>query len=320
MKTLVQMTGLLALMVWGAPAQDDESLARMKAKLDAEKAQVQMKMVGAVAGRAVKGAPYSGEEVNETNQVLADGTRIHRETRTKVFRDSEGRTRRETPDSITISDPVAGVTYVLNPKTMTGSKMSMASGNFSFFRMENDQTITRSTSSSGSAPETATFTMRMTSDGGTPSITVNGQTMDEKAVAELIAKAKASGDHTVTINGNTVDAGMLAGETRPRMVATAKAISILPKGEPLGKQTIEGVEADGTRNSETIETGAIGNDRPIQVSNERWYSSDLKMVIQSKHSDPRTGDESFRLTNIQRGDPGSYLFQPPSGYTISERK
>jgi hypothetical protein len=44
------------------------------------------------------------------------------------------------------------------------------------------------------------------------------------------------------------------------------------------------------------------------------------MVIQSKHSDPRTGEESFRLTNIQRGEPGSYLFQLPSGYTISERK
>ena len=83
-----------------------------------------------------EGAPYSGEEVNENNQMLADGTRIHREVRTTVYRDSEGRTRRETPESITITDPVANVTYFLNPKTMTGQKLPMASGNFSFIRSD----------------------------------------------------------------------------------------------------------------------------------------------------------------------------------------
>jgi hypothetical protein len=316
MKTLVRMTGFLALIVWGAAAQDDVGVARMKAKLDAEMGQqIQMKMVGAVAGRAVKGAPYSGEEVNETNQVLADGTRIHREIHTKVYRDSEGRTRRETPDNITITDPVAGATWVLNPKTMTGSKLAMAGPNFSYFRTDNFESIHRS----GNDMPT-TFSMHMTSDGGTPTMTVNGQTIDTKTVEELIAKAKASGDHTVTIAGNTIDAGMLTGETKPRAMAAAKMVAILPKGDPIGKQMIEGVEADGTRNVETIEAGAIGNDRPIQVTNERWYSSDLQMVIQSKHSDPRTGEETFRLINIQRGDPSSYLFQPPSGYTINERK
>ena len=95
---------------------------------------VQMKMVGAVKGMTVKGAPYSAEEVNETNQMLADGTRIHREIRTTVYRDSEGRTRRETPDNITITDPVANVTYFLDPKTMTGQKLPMAAGNFTFLR------------------------------------------------------------------------------------------------------------------------------------------------------------------------------------------
>ena len=97
---------------------------------------VQMKTIGAVRGMTVKGAPYSAEEVNETNQVLADGTRIHRENRTTVYRDSEGRTRRETPDNITITDPVANVTYFLDPKTMTGQKLTMAEGNFAFIRSD----------------------------------------------------------------------------------------------------------------------------------------------------------------------------------------
>jgi hypothetical protein len=91
-------------------------------------------------------------------------------------------------------------------------------------------------------------------------------------------------------------------------------------GESLGKQMIEGVNAEGTRNVSTIEAGAIGNDRPIQVSSESWYSDELQMMVMSKHSDPRTGDESFRLTNIRRGEPGAYLFQAPAGYQITERK
>ena len=91
-------------------------------------------------------------------------------------------------------------------------------------------------------------------------------------------------------------------------------------GESLGKQMIEGVNAEGTRNVSTIDAGAIGNDRPIQVSNESWYSDELQMMVMSKHSDPRTGDESFRLTNISRSEPAAYLFQAPAGYQITERK
>src|ERR1044071_8003923 len=108
----------------------------MKAEAVLDQAmQVKVQAIGAIKGMPVTGAPYSGEEINETNQVLADGTRIHRETRAQVYRDSEGRTRRETPDNITINDPVAGVTYILNPKTMTGHRL-MTMQNFSFVRKE----------------------------------------------------------------------------------------------------------------------------------------------------------------------------------------
>ena len=101
MNRLVYIAAAGALLVSGAAAQNPEDVAKMKAELDGV---MKMKMVGAVTGMTVKGAPYSGEEVSETNQVLADGTRIHRENRTTVYRDSEGRTRRETPDNITITD------------------------------------------------------------------------------------------------------------------------------------------------------------------------------------------------------------------------
>jgi hypothetical protein len=92
------------------------------------------------------------------------------------------------------------------------------------------------------------------------------------------------------------------------------------KTEDLGKQSFWGVEAAGTRETSTIEAGAIGNDRPIAVISERWYSADLQTVMMTRHSDPRTGDETFRLSNVRRGEPGPDLFMVPPGYTVTERK
>jgi hypothetical protein len=310
---LLYIAAASALLVFGASAQDSEALAKTKA--EAANTIVQMKTVGAVKGMTVKGAPYSAEEINQTDQVLADGTRIHRETRTTVYRDSEGRTRHETPDNIIITDPVANVTYMLDPKTMTGHKLAMAAGNF--FVRSDANSATVSTSASGSAtPTTLTVTSGM---DGPATITLNGVPLDEKAVAEAMAKAKASGStqtftyerrETTTGVGSGVGAGSGAG------VGSMKRSA----GEPLGKQTIEGVNAEGTREVATLAAGAIGNDRPIQVSTESWYSADLQMNVMTKHSDPRTGDESFRLTNINRAEPAAYLFQPPAGYQITERK
>lgn len=91
--------------------------------------------------RGVKGAPYSGEEITETTQTLADGNEITNKRVTKVYRDSEGRIRSETilfrggadgaaispPTFININDPVAGVMYQLNPQEQTARKHIMRS-------------------------------------------------------------------------------------------------------------------------------------------------------------------------------------------------
>jgi hypothetical protein len=76
----------------------------------------------------IKGAPYFAETVTETVQQLADGNRIVRKTTGRVYRDSEGRTRRETDRepgqvrSISITDPVAGIAWSLNPETRVAWK------------------------------------------------------------------------------------------------------------------------------------------------------------------------------------------------------
>jgi hypothetical protein len=88
------------------------------------------------------------------------------------------------------------------------------------------------------------------------------------------------------------------------------------KTESLGKQTIEGVVAEGTRSTVTIAAGEIGNERPIQVVTERWYSPELQTIVMSKHSDPRTGEMVYKLTNVRRAEPLRSLFEIPAGYTL----
>jgi hypothetical protein len=88
------------------------------------------------------------------------------------------------------------------------------------------------------------------------------------------------------------------------------------KTEQLGNMYIEGVQAQGTRTTTTIAAGAIGNDKPIDIVDERWYSPDLQMTVMTKHSDPRTGETSFALKNINRSSPPPYLFELPADYTV----
>jgi hypothetical protein len=93
-----------------------------------------------------------------------------------------------------------------------------------------------------------------------------------------------------------------------------------PKGEAesLGTQTMDGVEVEGTRRRSSIPAGEIGNEKPIEVVSERWYSKELQTVVMSRHDDPRFGETTYRLTHLTRGEPDHALFEVPSDYTIKE--
>lgn len=88
------------------------------------------------------------------------------------------------------------------------------------------------------------------------------------------------------------------------------------KHESLGTKTIEGVSAEGKRETRTIPAGAIGNERPIEIISETWYSPDLHTVVLSKRNDPRMGETVFRLTEISRAEPDASLFQAPPGTRV----
>jgi hypothetical protein len=87
----------------------------------------------------------------------------------------------------------------------------------------------------------------------------------------------------------------------------------------LGTQTINGISAEGTRYTRTIPAGKIGNEKPITIVTEKWYSPELQMVVMTQRTDPvRGGDTVSQLTNIQRQEPAATMFQVPADYSVQE--
>jgi hypothetical protein len=283
---ILRIAGLLSMMALAAAAQDGimPTVVPLPGTIDADQMKLELRQLvsrasvvgvkSAVMGPAVKGAPYSAVEVAENTQVLSDGTHIDRQTQTNVYRDSEGRMRHETPDQVTIWDPVAGVSYILDPKTQAAHKMMVnsyvgpSSGNVGVHVL-------------GSGPDVAYVARGRFGAGGALPL----PPPDFVAEPNLVYMSK--------------DVQRLAG-----------------KSESLGSQTIEGVSATGTRMTSTIEVGAIGNDRAIQIVSESWYSPELQTMVKSSHNDPRMGQETFELRNISRTEPSADLFQVPAGYQI----
>jgi hypothetical protein len=90
--------------------------------------------------------------------------------------------------------------------------------------------------------------------------------------------------------------------------------------EKLGNQTMEGLRVEGTRYTIVYPTGSEGNDRPMTVVHESWWSPDLKVIVISTDNDPRNGESTRKLTNVDRSEPDPSLFVPPADYTVVEEK
>ena len=264
-------------------------------------------------GKVVKGAPYSAEAITETTQTLADGNRIVNKTSSILYRDSEGRTRREQTlkpvttfapraepiQTIFINDPVSDVSYSLNTRTKTAHKNVP-------LKLETKM-ITRGD-------------MLIPSGGmsGEPKVVAGAK--DQKAETKF--EIKRGPEPFVVIPDGPHPPGeefsLRAGSGDVGWVLKTPDESKNVVNESLGQQLIEGVLAEGSRSTLTIPAGEIGNERDIVVVSERWYAPELKMVVMTKHSDPRSGETIYRLTNINRAEPAKDLFEVPAGYTITE--
>lgn len=120
------------------------------------------------------------------------------------------------------------------------------------------------------------------------------------------------------------DADPKADEQPQRPIAPASSSSTQeprPKSvvERLGVQVMEGLLVDGTRTTETIPAHAEGNERPLTVVRESWYSVGMGIMLMEKISDPRSGEQEKRLTNLKWKEPDTALFQVPAGYTIKDQ-
>jgi hypothetical protein len=88
------------------------------------------------------------------------------------------------------------------------------------------------------------------------------------------------------------------------------------ESEPLGTQTIEGLAAEGTRTTETIPANTQNNDKDMKIVSETWLSSELKTMILRKADDPRSGESTWRLKDINLSEPDPSLFRLPADYTV----
>jgi hypothetical protein len=217
-------------------------------------------------GPVVRDAPYSAESVTTFTQTLGDGTRIERQLTGKVYRDRAGRVRREQTISglaaldpgrdsqplVTIVDPVAGASYVLDSSRRVAQRTVI--GNRALM----------------------------------------GQPPPPPPPPPLPA----------------------GGVTDPAAPPPPPSAPGRPAEEALGTRSFGDLTVVGRRTRMRIPPGEIGNDRPIDVTTERWESRDLRVVVLLRHDDPRTGRVTYRLTEIKRGDPSPDLFSVPAGYAV----
>ncbi len=233
------------------------------------------------AGKAVAGAPYSAEGITDYVRTLADGTRITRRTTAKFARDGQGRTREE--QTLPGLGPWA---------SGDGSKMVTITDPVAkevYILNEKDKTARKiKLPSSGAAGAPAAGRV---------------VTMRTERRVEVIHSGPGAAAGTFAASAIPADVIMQRGEG---------------KTEQLGTQTMEGLQATGTRRTRTVPAGEMGNDRPIVSTTESWESTELKTIVRSISHDPEFGDTNYRLTGITRAEPAKSLFQVPADYKVEE--
>jgi len=247
--------------------------------------------IGAVSGviaglsgpgfTGIPGQPFSADVIEETDRFLADGNHIHLETHGRTFRDSQGRTRNET-EMGTFAPGVKPFTRIMISDPVEGCTIML-----------------------NPEQKTATLFRFGKHNSAAPGLGVPAQPANNAAKPGAPANTAAE-------PGAMQPLGIRAGSS-----AQAAGNSQFSH-EDLGAMEIEGFTATGRRYTHTIPAGAMGNDKPMTTTNERWVSSDLKMELLSKSESPESGKNVRKLVNIRLGDPDPLLFQVPADYTVKE--
>ncbi|HKS71609.1 MAG TPA: hypothetical protein VJQ82_00340 [Terriglobales bacterium] len=127
------------------------------------------------------------------------------------------------------------------------------------------------------------------------------------------------GEHMMVFRtGGAGEAGMVTNDVFYKKVGSDHEAA--PATENLGDQTINGIHATGTKMTHTIPAGKMGNDKPITVTSERWFSPELKATVMTKHNDPWAGELKTEFTSVNTSEPDASLFTVPSDYKVVEDK
>jgi hypothetical protein len=285
----------------------------------------------AMLGQPVKGAPYSAEAVSETVRTLGDGTRIQNSQTTKIYRDGEGRIRQErtipmagpgqpeTPRlQITISDPANRTFTVLDPEAKTARVVKLPA-------------IPPIPPRRVASPESAQPQVEVL-EGPPPGRTFfYAQSDDESAGPDgkqrtVVIERRI--ERSASSSGSGAGAPTAPPPPAPPVPPTVGALQTMQMTwirnpelvgtEGLGERSIEGITAVGGRRTATIPEGAIGNDRAITSVDEEWTSPELQVTLLRTTRDPQAGEITYKLTNIQRGEPLQSLFEIPPDYKLIE--
>ena len=292
-------------------------------------------------GQVVKDAPYSAEAVTEKVQILGDGNRIVKRTVTLLYRDAAGRTRQEqtAPGStVFINDPVTGKNTVLNVEKRTATvlprwsayigdkarwkelakadkanviRRRIVDGDTQIIRKGDEGHIVQRSADGETTeiinePGRQIVIKRREVDRGDGKKTVE----ENKEVRVTVVRAHG-GDEAVAIAGLPTDINNLIAMKAGKHKGVTTS---------MGTRDFGGVKAEGTQTVATIPAGEIGNEKPIQIISEKWFSPELQAVVYSRQSDPRTGETIYRLNNVRRVAQGPELFTIPAGYTIKETR
>jgi hypothetical protein len=260
-------------------------------------------MFGSV--RLVTGVPYSAVGRGESITRLADGNRIVSRNQIRFWRDSDGRTRTDfeitavggpTPLEMNttltiIDDPVERSRYFLNGSEKTAMRMPIEP--------------CRGTITQPEPPMIPAMAMVLGRGG------FRGAMPFEPGAAARPSRA-SGGASPATGPGARPAFGPPMGPGIGRVLSGA---SLAPPVK-LGEREIDGQTAVGSRLEATIEAGAVGNELPIKMTAEQWFSKDLQVVVEATYNDPRTGETRFRLTDIARSKQDPALFRVPADYKL----
>jgi hypothetical protein len=244
---------------------------------------------GAFERASVRGAPYSATITNESIQTLADGNRIVQTSSGTTARDAQGRTRQDTALPAIgnlAADNVPRLVFLQDPVAQTSYTLNL---------------------SEKTAQKMPVFGPPAGGPVGLPGTAVTMKFLEANGSVQ-----PPMSDAVPT----TVASGPVAGMFFQKHVFADEQAQVAT--ENLGSQTMEGVLVNGVRTTHTIPAGQIGNERPITMVTEVWTSPDLKTVVYSKRSDPRMGEQTFRLANIVRVDPDPALFTVPVDFKVVE--